>query len=221
MRILRALVLAGVAAFSAGAASAEFRKSYFTATTPGSWAKYSVSFGGPPTMEYTYRRLPDEKGSARIEFTMEYTSGPPKGKRFVYVSWIKPGFSLEKNAWSYGKWVTRMTTQQGSEKPKESSAGDLEAIKARATDYNAASSFVDTATVDGKTCDHYSYKWSPPGKPPSTETGNLWLNESVPFGVVRSDLTIKSPAGATISAMETKLVASSVDPAGFSRPRQR
>jgi hypothetical protein len=209
MKIRSALTLAiGLLAATGNVARAQFRKSNFVATKPGAWSRYSVSYGAPPTMEYTYRRLPDEKGRPRIEFTMEFKSGQAKGKRFVYVSWFKPGFPIEKDALSYGNWITAMTTQQGKNKPRETSASELAATAAMMANYDSIARYVDSAVVEGKVCDHYRYEWSPPAKPPRVESGNLWLNGTVPFGIVKSDMTIKNKAGQTVSTMQTKLVAS-------------
>ena len=209
MKIASAFTLAvGLLAATGNVARAQFRKSYFVATKPGAWSRYSVSYGGPSTMEYTYRRLPDEKGSPRIEFTMEFKSGQAKGKQFVYVSWFKPGFPIEKDALSYGNWITAMTTQQGKNKPRQTPASELAATVATMANYASIARYVDSAVVDGKTSDHYRYEWAPPAKPPRVESGNLWLNETVPFGIVKSDMTIKNKAGQTVSTMQTKLVAS-------------
>ena len=212
MRIRIRLSLVGTLLLAAVAARAEFRKSYFAATKPGSWAKYAVSYGGPPTMQYTYRRLPDENGGPRIEFAMEYETGEARGKRFIYGYWFKHGFPIEKDALSYGRWISRMTLQQGTGKPQETSASELAATVATMADYGAIAVYVDSGIIDGKKCDHYSYKWSPPGKPTRIESGNLWLNETVPFGVVKSDMATKSPRGETVSTMQTKLIASGTGP---------
>ena len=207
MKLRWPIALALLLAASA-TARAQFRKSYFEATKPGAWARYSVSYGGPPTMEYTYRRLPDDAGSVRIQFTMEYKAGPAKGTTFTYVDWMKPGFPIEKDAITYAKWLSKMTIQQGKGKPETKTGKDLTAIAETMTDYGELSSYVASGAVDGKPCDHYAYKWSKTSKPPMVESGNLWLNETVPFGIVKSDMKIQYPKGDTLTTMEWKLVAS-------------
>ena len=210
--MLRYVSVASLLVLFASLARAEFRKSYFAATKPGSWARYAVSYGGPPTMEYTYRRLPDEKASVRIRFEMEFKAGQAKGKKFTYDYWLKPGFPVEKDALSYGKWLSRMQLTQGTGKPKESSPEDVAAVAATMADYGALAKFVDSAVVDGKPCDHYGYTWTRSVRPPATESGNLWLSPSVPFGIVKSDLVIKNPKGQTLTTMQEKLVASGSTP---------
>lgn len=133
-----------VVTVSTAVAHAELRKSYFAATKPSAWAKYAASDGGPPTMEYTYRRLPDENGGPRIEFAMEFKTGEAKGKRFLYGYRFKRGFPIEKDALSYGRWTSRMTLQQGTGKPQETPSSQLAATVTTMADYGAIAAYVDS-----------------------------------------------------------------------------
>lgn len=60
------LITAFAVTFMASATGGELKTSYFGATKPGAWARYLGVTKDGSRMEYTYKRLADEDGRARM-----------------------------------------------------------------------------------------------------------------------------------------------------------
>jgi hypothetical protein len=76
--------------------------------------------------------------------------------------------------------------------------------------YGANSKFIGTETVNGKKADHYSYVVKYPSDAPQIETGEVWLSDAVPFGLVKQKATTKDESGKEISSYEEVLTDSGV-----------
>jgi hypothetical protein len=70
-------------------------------------------------------------------------------------------------------------------------------------EYGPAVVYKGSEVIDGKKTDRYSYSIKRPG--PSTESGDFWLSDAVPFGVVRNTFTIAE--GEKTTKFERKLIA--------------
>jgi hypothetical protein len=77
-------------------------------------------------------------------------------------------------------------------------------------DYAASAQFVGTENIGGKVSDRYKYTQRHPGNPGQIETGELWLNASVPFGLVRQKAMTKEESGKVVSQFDMLLVDSGV-----------
>jgi hypothetical protein len=75
--------------------------------------------------------------------------------------------------------------------------------------FAATATFKGTETVGGKLSDHYSYTRA---GDPYTETGDVWLNAGVPFGVVKQTTTTTDAAGKVMWTTESLLVSSGSKP---------
>jgi hypothetical protein len=78
--------------------------------------------------------------------------------------------------------------------------------------YGPAVVFKGSEVIEGRKTDRYSYTIKRPGN--ATETGDLWLSDAVPFGVVRNTFTITEAAKTT--KFDQKLIASGTGPAALS-----
>jgi hypothetical protein len=70
-------------------------------------------------------------------------------------------------------------------------------------EYGPSVVFKGSEVIDGKKTDRYSYSIKRPG--PSTASGDYWLSDAVPFGVVRNTFTIVQ--GGKTTKFERKLLA--------------
>jgi len=191
-----ALVFASVAPEAFAGGKGGYRADYFGATIPGAWSRYSMTSDGRTESAYTYRRLPDDKGQAQVELKVEFTAGQFEGTWSTNRYVLSKDFRLDDDALSFSRHCTRLLMQSDKmDKAMEMDAATLPNIVAAAIDYAASVKFAGTETVEGRDCDHYTYHYVSSEKNPTTYDGELWMNASVPFGLVRESATLKSEAG--------------------------
>jgi hypothetical protein len=199
-----ALALLAVAALVSGVGKAKhaetrpsaYRSAYFAATVPGAWSRYAVTSDGKTESTYTYRRLPDEDGRAQVELRTDFLSGPSKGTWSANRYVLARSFRLEDDALSFSKHCERLfmrtdTAAEEEEMPKAT----LPNIIAAAVDYGHSVTFAGTETIEGKPCDHYTYHYVSKEKNRTIWNGDVWLNPSVPFGLVRESASLKAKYG--------------------------
>jgi len=175
---------------------AGYRAPYFAATTPGAWSRYAMTSEGKTESAYTYRRLPDEDGHARVELKVDFTAGQFEGTWSTNRYILAKGFRLEDDALSFSRHCARLLMQSDKmDKMMEMDAATLPNIVDAAIDYAASVKFAGTEKVEGRDCDHYTYHYVSTEKNPTTYDGELWMNASVPFGLVRESASLKSQAG--------------------------
>jgi hypothetical protein len=190
--------------------AAGWKKAYFGATPPGSWARYSDT-APEMSMTLTMTRLPDEGGSARLETQVKFASDqyPPVWNRYT----LRPGFALDRQLIDYMAGITAGTVASG-ENRAELDADTIKAIIEHAQRYEPAATFKGTETVDGKKADRYAYtvRSHYEGVPDTIESGELWLSDAVPFGLVKQTSVTKDDRGKVTTTYERRLVASGLTP---------
>jgi hypothetical protein len=202
MRRTLALLLLSLTVTSL-ASAAGWKKSYFGATKPGTWALYNDHTSYPETgdMTTTLTRLDNEGGQPRIE--MKMGSGGDDAM-LIFVT-LKKGFATDRELIDYGKAIVAVSAGDvKTQKPL-----DAEAVAKMAKtmpQYEPAAVFKGSEDIDGKKADHYVYTLTHPGG--SVETGELWLSDAVPFGVLRNTFTITQKSGKISITCDRKLVAS-------------
>ena len=183
---LAAVVLAGTPAWGG-----ELKRDYFAATPPGVWAQYDLTSSDGTRSRSTSDRKPDEGGQVVVETGVKILAGPGAGTDSKNLNVLPKGFNLSRDWLSYGVQVEKMTMQfGGTSMPID--ANTLAAIRAASKDYRGAVTFEGTETVAGHACDRYAYSVTLGGPAPGKEDGKLWLDPTVPFGVVKQ--TAKSGA---------------------------
>ncbi|MBV8544488.1 MAG: hypothetical protein JO093_23935 [Acidobacteria bacterium] len=197
-RIYFVLVLA-VAPF---AVAAGWKKAYFGATKPGTWARYVDHSSDPanPDMTVTLTRLGDDEGRPQIEMKMDSGGKYPLAlTRYT----MKSGFDADRDLLDYGQSIV---AGAGGDADTQTAfdANTVKLIAENMPAYGLAVTFKGSEVVDGKKADRYSYSIKRPG--PSIESGDYWLSDAVPFGVVRNTFTITE--GEKTTKFERKLVAS-------------
>jgi hypothetical protein len=192
-----ALTLAPMAdSASAAEKTRGYRASYFGATTPGSWSRYSMTSDGKTESAYTYRRLPDEGGQSRIELRVDFTAGPFQGTWSKNQYLLGRDYRLEDDALSFSKHCVRLLMQSDKmDQMQEMDAATLPNIVAAGIDYAASVNFAGTEKIEGRDCDHYTYHYVSTEQNSTTYDGELWMNPSVPFGLVRESASLKSEVG--------------------------
>jgi hypothetical protein len=188
------------------ASAAGWKKAYFGATKPGTWARYVDHSSDPDNadMTVTMTRLTDDEGRPRIETKMD--SGgkyPLMLTRYT----MKSTFNVDRDLIDYGPAIVAGETGTAEDSLTTLDANTVKIIAGAMLPYSGMV-FKSSEVVDGKKTDRYSYTMKRPGD--SVETGDLWLSDSVPFGIVRNTFTIKE-AGGKSTAFERKLVASGAE----------
>jgi hypothetical protein len=227
-RLLLSFVAAGIGMTAlAPRAAAEsksgsgYRSAYFGATPPGSWSRYSMTSDGKTESAYTYRRLPDEDGHARIELRVDFTSGPFQGTWSKNQYFLGKDFRLEDDALSFSRHCVRLLMQSDKmDQMQEMDAATLPNIVAAGIDYAASVKFAGTEAIDGRDCDHYTYHYVSTEQNSTTYDGEVWMNASVPFGLVRESASLKSQVGPQ-SKYSMTLVATGTDSGGAAPPPAR
>jgi len=197
MKKLFALSL--VVFFAPSLLAAGWNKPYFAATKPGSWASYKTTSNVGPASTSTMTRLADHDGQVVIEAVADSSAN-----RYELVK----GFDVDHDLIDFlpGLVAASMSVNGGqfNVMPAVAITG-MKSVGKYAT--NAV--FKATETIDGKPCDHYTYSRGGKGDP-TTETGDIWLNPSVPFGEVKHTSTTKDQAGKVLFTAETVLTGSGV-----------
>ena len=213
------LSLLSFAALAAGQDPAGFQKAYFGATPVGAWATYRMTSPGAQEGSTTFTRLADEDGQQRLRVRVEFTAN---GRRNTANSeyTLEKGFSLEKDAIGFARAVDSAVTWQGNDPPEELPDEALDDIQAMAPDFGDRARFVAAETVSGRKCDHYHYTQKHPGDPETFETGEIWLDPTVPFGVVRQTGELTDSRGRFISSYAMLLLDSGTGSAPPARTRR-
>lgn len=183
-------------AFAAG-----WKKAYFGATKPGTWARYIDHSSDPANvdMTVTMTRLGDDQGRAQIEMKMDSNGKYPLVlSRYI----LKSGFDLDRNLLDYGPSIVGGAGGDGDTQTMFD-ANTIKLMAENMPEYGPAVTFKGSEVIDGKKTDRYSYSIKRPG--PSVEAGDYWLSDAVPFGVVRNAFTITE--GDKVTKFERKLIA--------------
>ena len=211
------VVLALLAPVAGGQERPGFQKNYFGATVVGSWAKYRMTSPGAQEGSTTYTRLPDDEDErqrllVRIEFSMN-------GRRTVANNeyTFEKGFSLLRDAIGFGKAIESASSWQGSGEAEDLPDEAIEDLQRMAPDFGSRAIFVGAETISGRQCDHYRYTQRHPGEEVTFEHGDVWLDPTLPFGVVRQAGVLKDEGGRTVSSYAMLLADSG---RGATPPRQ-
>lgn len=191
-----ALVHGAVKAKPAEGHASAYRSPYFAATVPGAWSRYAMTSGGKTESTYTYRRLPDEDGRAQVELRTDFQAGPSAGTWSANRYILAKRFRLEDDALSFSRHCERlyMRTDTMAEEQELPEAA-IPNIVAAGVDYARSVKFAGTETIEGKECDHYTYRYVSKEKNRTIYAGDVWLNASVPFGLVRESASLKPKFG--------------------------
>ena len=207
MRRIFVLLLLSLAAAPL-ASAAGWKKAYFGATKPGTWARYIDHSSDPANvdMTVTMTRLPDDDGRPRIEMKMDSAGKYPLVlNRYT----MKSGFNSDRDLIDYGPEIVAGEAGSAEDALTTLDADTVKIIAGAMLPYAPAVVFKGSEVVDDKKTDRYSYTMKRPGD--TVETGEFWLSDAVPFGVVRNTFTIKEANGKT-TTFERKLVASGAAP---------
>jgi hypothetical protein len=197
-------------AISPFASAAGWKKAYFGATKPGTWARYIDHSSDPanPDMTVTMTRLGDDEGRPQIEMKMDSNGKYPLVlNRYT----MKSGFDVDRDLLDYGPSIVA-SAGGDADNLAVLDAATVKLIAQNMPAYGVVAVFKGSEVVDGKKADRYSYSLKRPG--PSVEAGDYWLSDAVPFGVVRNAFTITE--GAKTTKFERKLVATGASAAPVS-----
>ena len=211
----RTLGLVVVLVSVAGSAAAEppgFKKAYFGATKAGTYARQKSTDEKGAVTNYTYSRLADVAGERALELSYEIVSGQFKGTKSVTACLVPASFPLENDAIDFQGHARRCVANAGGGAPTEYPEDTMKAIADGSTNYAKIVTFKGTETVNGKPADRYGYEYkSSYMNIPATTTGDLWLSDAVPFGLVKEVTTMRDEKGKTLTRIETVLVETGAD----------
>ena len=183
-----------------------FKKPYFGATKPGTFARQKATDEKGAVTEYTYSRLADVANERVIELRYEVVSGQFKGTKSITGCLVPASFPLESDAIDFQAHARRCVANAGGGPPSEYPPATMKAIAEGMTNYAAIVTFKGAETVDGKPADRYGYEYKVSYMNiPATTTGDLWLSDSEPFGLVKDVMTMRDASGKTLTRIETVL----------------
>ena len=186
-----------------------FKKPYFGATRPGTFALQKATDETGAVTEYTYSRLADVAGERVIELRYETVSGQFKGTKSVTGCLVPASFPLETDAIDFQAHARRCVAGTGEGPPSEYPPATMKAIAEGMTNFAVIATFKGSETVGGKPADHYGYEYKASYKNiPATTSGDLWLSDTVPFGLVKDVMTMRDASGKTLTRIETVLAQS-------------
>ncbi len=195
----------GLIAIAATTARAgELKKDYFGATIAGAWAEYETEASDGSKWTSTDQRQADDDGHVVVEESVKITAGAGAGTDSKNIYMLPKGFNLTRDWLSYGKFTEKMTMKFGTT-VMPVAEGTLEAIRKASKDYRGAVVFEATEQIDGHACDRYAYAIAIAGPNPNRETGHVWLDASVPFGVVKQSGKFEHTEAPAASSYELKL----------------
>ncbi len=189
------------------------KKPYFAATLPGTWAKHESSSKMPDGTTgksiYMYIRASDDADRVRFELYTEFVSGTGKGMNSRMLSIMEPGFDLAMNFLNYVMFLETTVAQTGERKPSMTRDNVIKIMRENGGDFTNSVTFKGKTDKQGRKCDHYAYSYKLGG--PSYAMlgeGEIWLDETVPFGVVFQKGKFTNASGKLMSAFEQKLIES-------------
>lgn len=197
-----AMILIGtlVSAVQAG----ELQKEYFAATPPGAWAQYILEAGDGSKFLSSSQRNANEDGRVVVEESMKSETGAGAGVESQNVYLFQKDFNIASDWLSFGKFTEKMTMiAGGAEIPID--ATTLDTIREASKDFRGAVTFETMEKIDGRNCDRYAYSVTTAGPAPGKETGRLWLDPTVPFGIVRQTAKSYNADGSVASSFDIRL----------------
>lgn len=206
MRKVPVIVLLLVIASTA--AHAEWKKAYFGQTTVGSWATYKLKSTPGPGSMLTSTRLPDRNGGVEIQDRNTYPGkeSPDSMQRYL----VAPGFKVERDLLDYPTSVVSFTSSMDGTSFEPMPASVAKSMRDMATQFGKFAVFANVETVNEIACDHYAYTTK--NAAGQTEKGDLWLSDTVPFGLVKRTATATDQSGKVAWTMEMLLVESGKSP---------
>lgn len=189
--------------------AAGWTKAYFAATKPGSWATIRVTSTMTSPYTTTSTRLADVDGRVVIEQKSEFNDNVSPSATMRYE--LAKGFNADRDLIDHLKAVVAASAKTGADDAyTELPADTVAALKTMAT-YAATATFKGVETIEGKPCDRYSYTRGKKGDA-QLEKGEIWLNPTVPFGVVRHTMTFTDPSGKLLWTGDSRLIDSGTKP---------
>jgi hypothetical protein len=182
----------------------ELRKEYFAATPPGAWAQYMLEAGDGSKYLSSSQRNADKEGRVVVEESMKGQTGPATGTESQNVYQFQKEFKIARDWLSYGKFTEKMTMKAGGAEIRID-AVTLDEIKKGLKDFRGAVTFEAIEKIDGRNCDRYAYSVTTAGPAPGKETGQLWLDPTVPFGIVRQTANSYNTDGSAASSFAMRL----------------
>jgi hypothetical protein len=209
IRPIIAVVLA-MQPFTGNVLAGEFAKPYFTTTTPGAWSEYLLTSPDGSKSRFSYQRLPDENGQIVVSLTVKILEGPGKDTKTENIYVLPKIFDFARDGMSYGKFAEKMMMNfSGMQMVVD--ATTLETIHQSEKDFRQAVTPRGSQSVDGRDADAYDYKLAIGGPSPTTEEGQLWMTDSVPFGMLRQKAKVFGADGKVASEFDMKIEQSGTD----------
>jgi hypothetical protein len=188
----------------ASAGAGDLRQNYFGGTTPGAWSEYVLTSPDGSKSEYSYEREADADGRAVLAVQVKIIAGPGKDTTSKTNYILPKDFSFEREGLNYGRFAEKMTMVYGGTEMVVD-AKTLETIRQGTKNFAGALAFEASESVDGRLCDRYGYGIKIGGPNPTQETGKLWMNPAVPFGIVRQEARMTDLQGKLVTEFDMRL----------------
>lgn len=179
-------------------------KEYFGATRPGDWVEQDLTTPDGSRITYITKRLADDDGRVVVETTTKVIAGPGEGSESKSLNTFPADFNFARDWLSNGKFTEKMSMDYGGMVMPIDDA-TLKIIRDASKDYRGSLTFSGSETISGYSSDHYAYEVPVAGPTPSREIGDVWLSETIPFGVVRQTGKTVDDSGNATSSYELQL----------------
>ena len=166
--------------------AADWTKAYFAATKPGTWAKHRLTSTSAQPSTTTYTRMPDENGQIVIDQFSEFSDKHTPASTMRYH--LEAGFNADRELIDFLAAITSASAQSAPMAtsptsppiPSKRNQGEPDLPRHRGVQGRRSGSTARTATAMS----------TPASTPAQIETGELCLNASVPFGLVKQTISI-------------------------------
>ncbi len=205
------LAALGLLLASLPAWSGDLKSPYFTATKPGAWAHYLLTYSDGTKSSYVYERLPDNNDRVAIDVRIKVLEREGKDSRVKNTHIQSKAFDLDRDGLSYIKFTEEMSLNyNGNDVPVDEAT--LAVVKDGSKDFRDAVTFEVTEKIGERTCDRYAYSVKTGGPEPTVESGQLWLDASVPFAIVKQVAKVTRNDGQKVTDFEMLLQGIGLNP---------
>jgi hypothetical protein len=200
--VLLFLFVAMVIAFPVRAG--DLNKDYFGATKPGAWAEFMLVSPDGTKADYVYQRGADIDGHPTITLSVKIIAGTGKDSKSKTGYILPRGFDFGHEGLNYGRFTEKMTMDyNGNEMVVDDKTVTL--IKDQTKNFGGGLTFEGPEVMSGRPRDRYAYAIKISGPNPSVETGKIWMDATVPFGMARQVGKITDASGKVQSEYEMHL----------------
>jgi hypothetical protein len=118
------------------------------------------------------------------------------------------------NFLNYMMFLEASVAQAGDGNPAVTQDNIIEIMRKSGGDFTNSVTFKGKADMQKRKCDHYAYSYKSGGPHVTIHEGEIWLDETVPFGIVLQKGKAMDASGKLVSSFEQELLDSGTGKSG-------